>query len=230
MLRIGNRREKLLFPSSIESSVTQSDPVRAYDLIVDSLDFDKLNLVIDSDKRGNPSYSPIAMLKLLIYAYSYGWRSSRKIERATHHNISFIWLLGGLKPSYRTIARFRRDNLDILTNSLKQVTKMCIALNLIEGNVFYQDGSKIRGNSSINQTKSKKTIEENLKQIDKDIKNFLKDVNSLDKLEESKGSLIEVPTKLNSPEKMLEAIKNVKKELIKKKSKNQMMKSKIILN
>ena len=229
MLRTGNRREKVLFPSSIESYVSANDPVRAYDLIVDSLDFEKLNLVVDFDKQGNPSYSPIAMLKLLIYAYSYGWRSSRKIERATHHNISFIWLLGGLKPSYRTIARFRKDNLDALTNSLKQVTRMCVALNLIEGNVFYQDGSKIRGNSSINQTKSKKTLEKRLEQIDKDIDNFLKNVESIDNLEENQASLIELPVDLNSLEK---EIKDVKKKLneSKKKSKNQMMKSRIISN
>ena len=40
------------------------------------------------------------MLKVLVYSYSYGWRSSRKIERALHHNMSFIWLAGGLKPAY----------------------------------------------------------------------------------------------------------------------------------
>jgi len=219
MLRIGNRKEKLLFPNSIESYVPQNDLVRAYDLIIDSLDFKGLDLVIDFDKQGNPSYSPIVMLKLLIYAYSYGWRSSRKIERATKHNISFIWLLGGLKPSYRTIARFRKDNLDALTNSLKQVTRMCVSLNLIEGNIFYQDGSKIRGNSSINQTRSKETLENNLKQIDKDIEKFLKNVESIDNLEKNKSSLIELPTNLNSSEKISKAIKDVKKKLNKSKKK-----------
>jgi transposase len=40
------------------------------------------------------------MLKVMLYGYSYGIRSSRKLERALHHNITFMWLSGGNKNSY----------------------------------------------------------------------------------------------------------------------------------
>ncbi len=70
-------------------------PVRAYDVIVDSLDFEALGIEVNSHKVGCPQYDPIVMLKLLVYGYSYGVRSSRKLERETHYNLSFIWLAGG---------------------------------------------------------------------------------------------------------------------------------------
>jgi hypothetical protein len=86
------------------------------------------------------------MLKLLVYGYSYGIRSSRKLERETHYNLSFIWLSGGLKPDFKTIAEFRRNNKAALANVLKQCARLCMKLGLIEGNTLFVDGSKIRAN------------------------------------------------------------------------------------
>jgi transposase len=87
--RYGNREQITLFPQSVEEYVKDTDPVRAYDAIVESFDFFQLGIDLDTDKVGNPQYDPKAMLKLLLYGYSYGIRSSRKLERAIYHNISF---------------------------------------------------------------------------------------------------------------------------------------------
>ena len=108
--RHGNRGQMALLPQSIEEYVSKDDPVRAYDAFVEALDFDELGIEIDPNKVGNSQYDPRAMLKLFVYGYSYGVRSSRKLERETYHNISFIWLMGGLKPDHKTIAEFRRNN------------------------------------------------------------------------------------------------------------------------
>ncbi len=93
--RYGNRYQMTLLPQSIEEYVTKTDPVRAYDAFVDALNVDALGIEMNPSKVGNSEYDPKAMLKLLVYGYSYGIRSSRKLERETHHNISFIWLMGG---------------------------------------------------------------------------------------------------------------------------------------
>ena len=79
-----------------------------------------------------------------IYGYSYGIKSSRKLERETYHNMSFIWLMGGLKPDHKTIAEFRRKNEKAIQKVLKQCARMCIKLDLIAGNVLFVDGTKIR--------------------------------------------------------------------------------------
>ncbi|MBN2271983.1 MAG: transposase [Sedimentisphaerales bacterium] len=93
--RYGDRRQAMLFPQSIEEYVPQEAPVRAYDAFVEALDLDELGIQIDPHKVGCPQYEPKVMLKLLIYGYSYGIRSSRKLERETHYNLSFMWLVGG---------------------------------------------------------------------------------------------------------------------------------------
>jgi len=57
-----------------------------------------------------PAYAPPDLLKLYIYGYLNRVRSSRRLEAETHRNIEVIWLLRHLKPDFKTIADFRRDN------------------------------------------------------------------------------------------------------------------------
>ena len=79
---IGNRNQLMLLPPAIEDYITQDDPVRAYDAFVEALDFNDLGIVIDENLSGANPYWPKAMVKLLVYGYSYGIRTSRKLERA----------------------------------------------------------------------------------------------------------------------------------------------------
>ena len=79
--RYGNREQINLFPESIEQYVSEEDPVRAYDAFIDALDVKELGIELNEHSVGPPPYDPIAMLKILVYGYSYGWRSSRKLER-----------------------------------------------------------------------------------------------------------------------------------------------------
>ena len=113
-----NRQQMMLFPQSIDQYVPDDHPVRAYDAFVDTLDFKKLGITINTRKVGNSQYDPRAMLKLLLYGYSYGIRSSRKLEREVYNNLSFIWLMKNLKPDHKTIAEFRRKNKPALKHSL----------------------------------------------------------------------------------------------------------------
>ncbi len=70
-----------MLPPSIEEYVVENHPVRAYDAFVDALDLKVLGIDLNADKVGNAQYDPQAMLKLLVYGYSYGIRSSRKWSR-----------------------------------------------------------------------------------------------------------------------------------------------------
>ena len=83
--RIGNRDQMELLPKSIEDYIAKDDPVRAYDAFVEALDFKELDINLDPNKVGNSEYDPKAKLKLLIYGYSYGVKSSRKPEQAMYH-------------------------------------------------------------------------------------------------------------------------------------------------
>ena len=70
------------------------------------------------------------MLKLLVYGYAYGTRSSRKLEREVHYNVSFMWLMGGLRPDHKTIAEFRRQNREALRKVIRECARICWTCSL----------------------------------------------------------------------------------------------------
>ncbi len=211
--RYGKREQMAIFPQCIEDYVKADDPVRAYDAIVESLDFSELGIELDSDKVGCPQYDPKAKLKLLVYGYSYGIRSSRKLERATYHNVSFMWLTGGLKPDHKTIAEFRRKNKKALKKVLKQCARLCIKLDLVAGNTLFVDGSKIRANASIKNTWDKKKCEKALKKIDKRIDAILSECDAVDEREEGQPSLVEMKEELKDKEALKSEVEKTLKEL-----------------
>ena len=178
--RIGIRGERMFFPQSIEEYVSIEDPVRAYDAFIDALNFKDLGIELDERKVGNPQYNPKSMLKLYVYGCSYGFRSCRKLERAVHQNLSFIWLMSGLKPDYKTINEFRRKNKKALIQALKQCARMCIKLDLIDGNTLFVDGTKIRANAGIKNSWTQQGIEKLLKKVDQRIDEILSECEEID--------------------------------------------------
>jgi transposase len=209
----GERKQTLILPASIEDYIRPDDPVRAYDAFVDQLDFQALGIFLDSHQVGHPEFDPAAMVKLLVYGYSYGIRSSRKLERATHHNLSFIWLTGGLKPDHKTIARFRRNNKDALKNILRQCAHICIKLGLIEGSTLFVDGTKIRANASMKNTWTEKRCLESLKELDKRIEILLAECEQADQAEQDRSSLVKMEQRLGNQNQLKAEIQGILKGL-----------------
>jgi len=203
-----------MLPPTIEEYVGEDDPVRAYDVFVEALDLEGLGIDFKEDRVGNSAYDPKMMLKILVYGYSYGWRSSRKLERALHHNLSFMWLTGGMKPDHKTIAKFRRDNTAALKKVLRQCVKLCIKLRLIEGNTLFIDGSKIRANASINQTWTEDKCRKVLEKTDKRIGEILKECEQADDSESGMPVRLpeELKDKLALKEKVQAIVKKIKEE------------------
>jgi len=211
--RYGDRKQKTLFPQSIDEYIPQEAPVRAYDVIIDSLDFDVLGIKVDSHKVGCPQYAPKVMLKLLVYGYSYGIRSSRKLERETHYNLSFIWLAAGLKPDHKTIAEFRRNNKLALKKVLRQCARLCVKLDLIDGNTLFVDGTQIRANASIKNSWTKERCRRHLKKIDKRIKEILSECESVDEQEKGQPSLIKMKEEFKTQEALKSKVRKILGEL-----------------
>jgi transposase len=198
--RYGDREQFGLFPQSIEDYVTQEDPVRVYDAFVESVDFSELGIELDEHQVGNTEYDPKAMLKLLVYGYSYGLKGSRKLERACHHNVSFIWLMGGLKPDHKTIAEFRRRHKKALKQVLKQCVRVCIKLDLIAGNVLFVDGTKIRANAARGKTHDRAHYEKMLADLDSRIEKLLEQCEREDQQEEGLESAATMNKELTQAE------------------------------
>lgn len=211
--RNGNRYQQQLFPKSIEDYVKTDDPVRAYDAFVEALDFKQIGIELDENKVGNSQYNPKTMLKILIYGTAYGFRSSRKLERAINHNLSFIWLSGGLIPDHKTISEFRRKHKTALKKVLRQLAKMCINLGLIEGNTLFVDGTKIRANASIKHSWTKDKCAKYLKNIDVRIKSILDKCDSTDEAEQNCNSLVTMDKELENKEILKRKIEAILKEI-----------------
>ncbi len=209
----GERQQTNLFPSSLEEYVGLEDPVRVYDAFVDQLDFRELGIVVDEQQMGPPEFDPSAMLKLLVYGYAYGIRSSRKLERAMHHNVSFMWLMGGLKPDHKTIARFRRDHREALKNVLRQCVRLCMKLGLIEGNTLFVDGTKMRANAGMRESWSAERCERTIREAEGRIEKILRDGEREDAAEESKESLVRVSGDLAEAKALREKVQTIYKDL-----------------
>lgn len=109
-----------MFPEYIDDYISEDNPVRVIDAYVDTLDFKEMSFTKTKEKRqGAPGYHPSVILKLYIYGYMNSIRSSRKLEKETYRNTEVIWLLKKLKPDFKTIADFRKDN----KKQLQQVFK-----------------------------------------------------------------------------------------------------------
>jgi transposase len=188
--RQGNRDQQTLLPPSIEDYVPADAPVRAYDAMIEAMDLAAMGFILDPRKVGNSQYHPQSMLKLMVYGYSYGVRSSRKLERECHYNLSFIWLTGGLKPDHKTIAEFRRPNKTALQQVIRQCARICIDLDLIEGNILFMDGTRLRANAAIGHSWTVQKYQETLAGLDRRIEQLLKECEATDEAETDQGSLV----------------------------------------
>lgn len=208
--KMGEQMQTTFLPTIIDDYVSKEAPVRVYDAFVDSLNFNELGISLEASLQGGADkYYPKQLLKLVLYGYSYGIRSSRKLERACHENLTFIWLMGGLKPDYRTIARFRSDSKEAIKKVLKQCVRMCIKLDLIEGNTFFIDGSKFRANASINKTRTEKGCEEYIQEIEKAIEQIVDESESIDAKEQEERSLIKLKEEVHDKAKLINQMKDV---------------------
>ncbi len=207
--KCGSRAQITLFPQSIDEYIGEEHPVRAYDTFIEVLNPYEIDLEIDPHKVGNSAYEPKAMLKLVVYGYSYGIKSSRKLERAVHENVAFIWLMGGLKPDHKTIAEFRKNNKKALKLVLRQCARMCMKLGLVEGNILFIDGTKIRANASRGKNYTKEQYEGKLKDIDIRIEKLLEESDRIDEEEKGEGSLVKMEEELIDQRNLRERIKGI---------------------
>ena len=219
-LRYGNRQQSMLLPPSIEEYISPEDPVRAYDAMIEAFNFHDLGIDESCDKVGNARYDPRSMLKLLVYGYSYGVRSSRKLERACHHNLSFIWLTGGLKPDHKTIANYRRNHAQSLKRILKQCVRICMKLDLIDGNILFVDGTKLKANVSRDSILDQKKAAIELQRVDQRIDTLLEECEQIDSAESGAGSYVTMKEELFTQKNLRSEIQSALQEFQKQDKKH----------
>ena len=127
------------------SVVGPENPVRFIDAFVEGLDLTAAGFVrVESKVTGRPGYAPKDLLKLYVYGYLNRVRSSRRLEAETHRNIEVIWLLRHLKPDFKTIADFRRENRNAFRPIFRQFVLLCRQLDLFGRELLAVDGTRIK--------------------------------------------------------------------------------------
>jgi transposase len=169
-----SREQPSLLPPRIEDYVDSRNPVRAIEAFVDALDLEQLGfrLPASAGGAGQPPYHPGDLLKLFIYGYIFRVRSSRGLAREVWRNLELIWLLRGLKPCFRTIATFRKDNWAALKATSREFVLMIRELNLVGGEVVAIDGAFFHGDASRKSIKTQRRLTERLAEIDRDIEDY----------------------------------------------------------
>ena len=169
-----NREQVVLFPAVIDDYVSADNPVRFVDAFVKELDLGALGFSkAEPEERGRPAYDPRDLLKLYVYGYVNEVRSSRKLERETIRNVEVMWLLRRLTPDHKTIANFRKDNVQVLPEVFREFTRLCRELQLFGAELVGIDGSKFRAVNSRDRNFSEAKLNKRLQWIEERIADYL---------------------------------------------------------
>src|SRR2546426_859572 len=128
MFRAYTLDQQLLLPPDMRQWLPEGDLALFMSDVVDELDLSAIYHSYETgDGRGQPPYDPAMMVKVLLYAYCMGLRSSRKIERATYRDVAIRVLAGDQHPDHDSIAEFRRRHLPALAGLFVQGLRLCQA-------------------------------------------------------------------------------------------------------
>lgn len=159
---------------SLEDKITSDNPVRFIEAFVSFIDLKKVGFEPRVLKtQGRPSFRTEVFLKLYLYGYLNGIRSSRRLEKECFRNIEVQWLLEDIRPNYHSIADFRKDN----PKALKQLFKLFVSFlkdaELIAGEIIAIDGTKSRAHNGKKSNFNQKKIDKHKDYIDAKSQDYL---------------------------------------------------------
>jgi len=141
--------QSVLIPVSLEQQLMPGTLEFAIHSLVESrIDTSIFEHRYSNDETGRLAYDPKILLKIILFAYSRGLVSSRKIERACRENVVFMALSCGQQPDHSTIAAFVSSMKDEIIVLFRDVLLVCEELGLLGGTLVALDGSKVSSNAS----------------------------------------------------------------------------------
>ena len=183
-----DRSQTLLLPESLDEYIGPENPVRFIDAWVDGLDLTAAGFArMTAKATGRPGYAPKDLLKLYIYGYLNRVRSSRRLEAETHRNIEVIWLLRHLKPDFKTIADFRRNNRNAFRPVFRQFVLLCRQLDLFGRELLAVDGTRIKAVNNKDRNFTRASLTEFIKLADAKLDDYLQRLDQSDAAESATG-------------------------------------------
>lgn len=182
------RGQSPLLPARVDDYVHAENPVRFIDAFVDGLDLTDAGFGrVQPKNTGRPGYDPADLLRLYLYGYLNRVRSSRRIEAETHRNLEVIWLLRGLRPDFKTIADFRRDNRTAFKAVFRDFVLLCRKLDLYGRELVAVDGTRLKAVNSRDRNFTREKLAKFLRDAEERLADYLERLDRTD-AEESPAS------------------------------------------
>lgn len=162
--------QQLIIPVNLKSQIVEGTFEYTLNHVIDQLDLSDFAEKFHNDETGAPAYDPAILLKVILFAYSRGIISSRKIARFCEENIVCMALSADTKPHFTTIADFISSMGEECTHFFTKILSVCYTENLIGKNMFAIDGCKISSNCSKEWSGTKAELINKSKKIEKSIR------------------------------------------------------------
>ncbi len=204
-----------LFPPSLADFLGTEDEVHIFREVTEQLDIGYLDS--DFNGMGQHPYHPRMLLRLLMWGMANRVVSTRRIEVLARRDVSFIYLAGGQKPDFRTLARFRRRNAEEITRLFKQSVLLCARLGMVNLGHIALDGTKLKANASKHKAMSYGRMKQEEERLEKEISELMQQAEAVD-IEEDEtfgadNNGYNLPEELQRREERLEKISQLRKEL-----------------
>jgi transposase len=176
----------MLVPPSLDEWLPGNHLARFIaDLVAEELDLSRFYASYGKTK-GQPPYDPRLMVRVLLYGYCVGVRSSRELERACVDVVAFRWLAGQQAPDFRSIGRFRQRHLAALGNVFLQALELCRAAGMVSLGRVALDGTKVRANASRRKAMSYARLTEKQRILAAEVSDMLADAQAVDADEDAR--------------------------------------------
>src|SRR5215218_4613433 len=168
----------------LEDFIASDAPVRVVDAFCEQVDYVAL------DFRGKfscdncrPNYHPSLLLRLYIYGYLNGIRSSRKLGRECARNVEVMWLCHNLTPKYHTIADFRKRHPEQIRQVFRQFVALMCKWKLVGRKTLAIDSTKYRALNCKKNNYNEAKIKRQLAYLDTKVSEYLREMDALDRQE-----------------------------------------------
>lgn len=173
--------------------------------------------IAERDPRGERPYAPAMMVALLLYGYSVGVYSSRRIARATYEDVAFRVLSGDTHPYFTTINEFRLEHREALAALFLQVLRLCRQAGLVKLGLLALDGTKIRAAASKHKAMSYKRMLEEEARLKAEVEALLMRADKVNAEEDQRFGVgrddEDIPAELARREHRLEKIRQAREAL-----------------
>lgn len=215
-----------LFPPSLADFLGAEDEVHIFREVTEHLDFSCLDC--DFNRMGQHPYHPLMLLRLLMWGMANRVVSTRKVEVLSRRDVSFIYLAGGQKPDFRTLARFRRRNTKELKKLFKDTVLFCARLGMVNLGHIALDGTKLKASASKHKAMSYGRMKQEEERLGREIEDLVQQAEAAD-TEEDKAfgkdnNGYNLPEELQRREYRLKKIRQLREELEQEKRKEQGLK------